>query len=205
MAWVLLCIALTNIGLGYYLGAMYLRPLRTPCPVLATKAFLEQTIEPSAAGDDAPGNPLGNEFRESPAAIAPRANRSDSGTAKAGWDATGLDIRHDITNLCDRIRYAASANDKQLAKAVTGELRSRTQLWHRKLQEHLAAISAIVEHDAAAKVDCITPEICLAQIETLQTNIELLDWSDSTEANLRKLEREIEAVKILLPTITLPA
>ncbi len=199
MVLVLLCIALTNLGLGYYLGTMLLGPLRTQGPVLAMTAILEQAIEPSASGDVAPGNTLQSELPESPVAITPRANRPVSGPAKAGWDSPSLDIRHDIANLRERTRYAATANDKQLAKSVATELRSRTQLWQKHLQELLDANLAQLDHDPAAKVDCVTPELCLAQIETLQTNIKMIDWSDSTEAIFKKLEREIEAVKHLLP------
>ncbi len=115
------------------------------------------------------------------------------------WNNACTDIRQDIATLYDRIRYSFTANDKKLARMIAAELQQRIPLWQELLEQKLAVNQAELARDPAAKVDCVAPELCLAQTETLQTNLALVDWSDSTDAILKKLEREVEAVKHLLP------
>jgi hypothetical protein len=108
-------------------------------------------------------------------------------------------IRQDIATLNERIRYSLAANDKQLARMIAAELLTRIPPWQKLLEDTIAASLVELQREHSAKIDCSSPELCLAQTETLQTNLELLDWSGSTESILKKLEREIEAVKHLLP------
>ena len=82
---------------------------------------------------------------------------------------------------------------------IAAELEKRIPSWQELLEQKLAWNLAELARNPKAKVDCVAPELCLAQTETLQTNLGLLEWSDSTESILKKLEREVEAVKHLLP------
>ena len=188
----LLFIALTNLGLGFYLGAVLLRPVPKQELLLASSTATIMVGEPAAEHHKAQDAAVDNEQTSSASATDPYENAATAAKSSAGgsatWNRTGCEIRHDMTMLRDRIRYALTANDKKINKELAFELQSRTVAWQKLLQEKLAA-------DA----DNTAPELCLAQIETLQTNLKLLDWSEASESILKKIEREIEAVKNVLP------
>jgi len=203
MTWVLVCAALCNLGLGYYLGTQLLLPpeprgseaLTTPPAASASPAPGEQPAE-SAASEASTETATKN----TPSIGLDSVNETARASHGPCWNNACTDIRQDIATLYDRIRYSFTANDKKLARMIAAELQQRIPLWQELLEQKLAVNVAELARDPAAKVDCVAPELCLAQTETLQTNLALVDWSDSTDTILKKLEREVEAVKHLLPT-----
>lgn len=193
----LICAALCNLGLGFYLGTQLLLPPE-PLPEMMMAAepdsappgeLISEGIAPHTSTKTTTENePHADNFKET--------EQESSGPC---WNNTCTDIRQDIATLYDRIRYSFTANDKKLARMIAAELQQRIPLWQELLEQKLAWNLAELARDPKAKVDCAAPELCLAQTETLQTNLALVDWSDSTDAILKKLEREVEAVKHLLP------
>lgn len=197
MVWVLLCVALCNVGLGFYLGTMLLLPSDTHVLAASASAAVEQKAALLMEGGESSDHRSSSKSSQGTFVTA-AANVVAASSSKT-WNSTCTDIRQEIATLNDRIRYSFTANDKQLARKIAAELQSRIPLWQKLLEDKLIALCAELEGDPAANVDCVAPELCLAQTETLQTNLALLDWSDSTESILKKLERETEAVKHLLP------
>lgn len=204
MFWVLLCIALGNVTLGYFIGSLLTRPLNPSLGVVAAIAAWEDSTAPLPADSDHSDS---YSVSQQTPAISDAATLATTASAKSTaapnpnkkWQSSCTDIRQDINTLYDRIRYAYTANDKQLAKIIATELQTRIPLWQKLLQDQLTAVSAELERQPTAKIDSAPTELCLAQTETLQTNLAILDWTDSTELILKKLEREVEAVKHLLP------
>lgn len=199
---VLLCIALSNVALGYFIGVMLLRPVSSSVGVVAAVATLEEASELTVVEGDRNEQPLSN--KPSPETILTTTSAKHVAAAANSkcWETACTDIRQDIATLYDRIRYSYTANDKQLARRIASELQTRIPLWQKLLEDKLAAFMAQLEHKPTAKDDCAASELCLSQTETLQTNLSLLDWSDTTDSILKKLEREIEAVKHLLPALS---
>jgi hypothetical protein len=200
MASFLIFIALANLGVGYFLGAMLLRPLPTSEMLLVSGGIHSiEASAPFASQCDSQENLSVDEHSEQATSADSSSTNDAAAKAQKCWTTTCTDIRHDIATLRDRIQYALSASDKKINQSLAAEVQGRTPSWQKLLQEKLVAASEELVRDPAATVDSVAPELCLAQIETLQTNLKLLDWSESSESILRKLEREIEAVKNVLP------
>jgi hypothetical protein len=207
MFFLFLFIAVTNLLLGFYLSTMLTRPAAVQKIHLATSAVTLAAVPPAAVAptaeqqtlDHAPERVLPPVPQEapSPKTIPPQTAKPE--TASQSWKTACLEIRSDIAKFADRIHYAMQANDKKINQELAFELQYRTSAWQQLLHDKVTALTAELERDPAAKVDCASPELCLAQIETLQTNLKLLDWGEASEAILRKMERELEAVKNLLP------
>lgn len=183
----LLFIALTNLGLGYYLGTLLTRPMPQRDLLLAFGTATLAASEPSTENLESQAGARQDEQNASDPAHDPHTPNAAAKNPPT-WNTAGCEIRHDLGMLRDRIGYALTANDKRINKELMFELQSRTRAWQNVLQEKLAAAA-----------DSSASELCLAQIETLQTNLKLIDWSEPSESILKKLEREIEAVKSLLP------
>ena len=199
MTWVLVCVALGNLVIGYYLGTLLLLPAKLRTAELVTTTVSESATLQAGMIAEIVTPHVVNNIAQQETTIQETAKDNAPESRRACWNNACTDIRQDIATFYDRIRYSISANDKKLARMIAAELEKRIPSWQKLLEQKLAWNLAEAAHNPAAKVDCVAPELCLAQTETLQTNLGLLEWSDSTESILRKLEREVEAVRHLLP------
>ena len=110
------------------------------------------------------------------------------------------DLGHHLQTIQERIRYARSANDKQLAKEVAAQLQSCAYSWRSQLQQCLDGEATTAPSELLADgADAAVLEMCLAQIETMLTNLDLLDWSATSDVVLKQLERETNALDKLRP------
>ncbi len=201
----LACIALIDLGIGFFVGTYWILPIAVgPAPQSEQQQQpmqSVQTAESALINEQNSSEATAPDSHHSTSQAAPTVkNNKDSSvsTAKHSWQAAASSARTDIAALNDRIRYAITANDKQLAKELAADIRARAKLWQKQMQDLLAQLTAEYEQDASATIDLVTPELCLAQIETLQTNLDLLEWSD-TCASLEKLQRELASINKLLP------
>lgn len=202
----LACIALIDLGIGFYVGSYWILPIavgfaprsdqqpheRPDHQPECVPATADQTMIQAAVSQT-------NDVED----LAPNTGKTTKapGTtaAKHSWQSAASSARTDISTLNDRIRYAITANDKQLAKELAADIRARSRMWQKQMQDLLAQLTAELTQDASANIDLVTPELCLAQIETVQTNLELLDWSEASDTILDKLQRELASINKLLP------
>jgi len=193
------CIALLDMGLGFYLVTYWILPIASQAPFPSDQIVTESLSTPLPVPAEHPAAETStvsavSEQNSDRAAITP-----SSTAPKSGWQAAARSAKTDIAAINERIRYAVLANDKQLARDIAAEIRTRIRQWQKQIQDLLAQLSAEHEQDSSIPVDLVTPELCIAQIETLQTNLELLEWSESTDTLLGKLQRELAAINKLLP------
>lgn len=199
-------IAFINLGIGFYVGTYWILPITVGTSTRSEQQQLERPDQatenhPHAAGQSSI-QAADDQAYNAPDQITNIANSPDvpsTTSAKHSWQAAASSARTDIAMMNDRISYAFTANDKQMVKDLTANIRSRSRMWQKQMQDLLAQLTAEHEQDASAMIDLVTPELCLAQIETVQTNLDLLDWSEASETILDKLHRELASINKLLP------
>lgn len=202
----LACIALIDLGIGFYVGTYWILPIAV---AFTPSSDQQQHERPDHQAECIPARAeqetiqaavsQTNDVEDQALNIDKSTKAPGTIAAKHSWQSAASSARTDIATLNDRIRYALTANDKQLAKELAADIRARSRIWQKQMQDFLAQLTAELAQDASAKLDLLTPELCLAQIETVQTNLELLDWSEASETNLDKLQRELASINKLLP------
>lgn len=202
------CIALIDLGIGFYVGTYWILPLAlVPSPQQEHQQEAVRPDQPIVNPPLLPQQSPSEATTESQDDTTGQAPQADNGlkehrtltSAKNGWQASASTARTDIATIHDRIRYALTANDKQLAKEIAADIRTRIQRWQKEIQDLLALLTTDAEQDSTASNEIVMPELCLAQIETVQTNLALLDWSESADLILEKLQRQLESINKLLP------
>ncbi len=199
--------AILNLTCGYLLCLVC---LRSPgLPKLAMTKFDEAATqgEPSSNAIEADasarsgGSPIllvetAHPYDDLAATAAATIAKAQDALRSSSTLSVFSDVRHKLQSTKEKIRYAQSANDKRLAREVAADLQAFARTWSEQLLRCLSENHAPTQSACApGYANIAQPEMFLAQIEATLSNIETLDWTESSDVLLEKLRRETELLE----------
>lgn len=202
MIYFILFVSIANLALGF-----------------ATARLCQRRYGPLSAGQSnfsaepaQPGGLQDQNTRPSPASASPRAvspakaasreqincsDRQSTGPNSAAWTApkTWSNLKPEIQSLLDRARYARSAGDKRLAQEMAGQVRDFAQSWCTALQPGQYARGPAENGLLGDQVNAADVEMWMAQLETTLRNLGEMEPTETADAVLDRVERELAALE----------